>query len=1123
MIIIDAPPFSPELAPLYTRVDLTRWLGHDEIAKGEAYLDAFKEFDLGPGWVAGRVQGSRSRLYQVYGACKNGVKGPKFEGECTCPVGYRCKHIAAAFLRWLRWAEEARANASIGGPSRAVLSWLETLSQRTNGTALRQKKAAKPAQAQRLIYCVAAREGGLGITIWKARQTADQWQGGETWSNVERALKSPPKFVTEEDLPALLLLYQQGKSSTWSWYEFFLDGTHAARFLELALATDRLLPHDIGTGSRHTPISPSGPPCRLGEPRTARLVWRPWESSALKPELRFDPEARILLLTPLWYADPAHGTIGLGRLAGAEAEQGNPAWLDTLLHAPPLTPKDAPLVAEVLRERGLADYAPPTDTEARLKVVDLTPQPRLRLVTAHHRRYVSYPPYYSDFLDYAKLGFIYGGHALEPGDQDQFISEADGTILHVKRHPEAEQSAHDTLNKLGFRPTREAHLLPGEKPGGVYLTLAKDGDWAAFMEERAPRLRKEGWLIEPDHSFRHYLAEIDAWHGALEEEEEGWFSLNMGIDVAGRRLSLQPLLHELFARDRRWLAPGGLDHISDKERITLVAPEIGRIGVSATRLKPIVRTLIDLFDGAEDEQLKVSRWDAARLDELAHLADKDRWQFKGTEAVRRLAERLTVDRMVKVEPPAGFQAELRPYQRDGLSWLQYLRAQDLSGVLADDMGLGKTPQTIAHLLAEKEAGRLDAPALVVLPTSLLHNWNAELARFAPTLGVLTLHGLARKEAFASIPEHDVVLTTYPLLWRDADELKRHRYHLLILDEAQSVKNASSKASTVVRALDARHRLALTGTPLENHLGELWSLFDYLLPGFLGDNKDFTRRWRTPIEKHGDRIRAELLARRIRPFILRRRKEDVAKELPPKTVIVRSVELEAAQRDLYETVRVAMDEKVRQEIASKGFKRSQIVILDALLKLRQACCDPGLVKLQAASKVKQSAKLELLCEMLPELIAEDRRILLFSQFTSMLEIIEARLAKLKIPYLKLTGDTKDRATPVKKFQAGEVPLFLISLKAGGVGLNLTAADTVIHYDPWWNPAVENQATDRAHRIGQDKNVFVYKLVVAGSIEEKIMALQEKKAALAAGILSEDGGELAKFNESDIAALLEPLPD
>ncbi|MBM3202567.1 DEAD/DEAH box helicase, partial [Candidatus Woesearchaeota archaeon] len=507
----------------------------------------------------------------------------------------------------------------------------------------------------------------------------------------------------------------------------------------------------------------------------------------------------------------------------------------------------------------------------------------------------------------------------------------------------------------------------------------------------------------------------------------------------------------------------------------------------------------------------------------ADLAEMSRWTFKGLEAITDLAKRLQQTRGIHaITPPRGFALQLRPYQLDGLAWLQFLREQNLSGILADDMGLGKTAQALSHLLLEKESGRMNQPSLIVMPTSLIYNWRREAQKFAPDLNILSLQGGDRKENFAAIPDHDVVLTTYPLLWRDEEQLGTHEYHLLILDEAQTVKNASSQAAQVVRKLKARHRLCLTGTPLENHLGELWAQFDFLLPGFLRDSKSFNSTWRTPIEKHGDKLRRNLLARRVKPFILRRRKEEVAKELPEKTIIVRTVELEGGQRDLYEAVRTAMNEKVQQAIASQGFARSQIIILDALLKLRQVCCDPRLLKLPSAGRVKERAKLDLLMNMVPELVNEGRRILIFSQFTSMLALIEAELKKHKLGYVQLTGETRDRETVIGRFQAGEVPLFLISLKAGGVGLNLTAADTVIHYDPWWNPAVENQATDRAHRIGQTRQVFVYKLVVAGSIEEKILVLQDRKAELAAGVLSEDTEALSKFGEADISALLEPLP-
>jgi SNF2 family DNA or RNA helicase len=347
--------------------------------------------------------------------------------------------------------------------------------------------------------------------------------------------------------------------------------------------------------------------------------------------------------------------------------------------------------------------------------------------------------------------------------------------------------------------------------------------------------------------------------------------------------------------------------------------------------------------------------------------------------------------------------------------------------------------------------------------------------------------------------------------------------VLILDEAQMVKNAASRAARALRRLNSRHRLCVTGTPLENHLGELWSHFDFLMPGFLGDARSFARQWRKPIETNGETLRAQLLAQRVRPFILRRRKQDVATELPAKTEVIRRVQLQGAQRALYESVRLGCDEQVRRVLKRQSFAGAQIAILDALLKLRQVCCDPRLVKGTDIPAATESAKMTLLCDMLRELVDEGRRVLVFSQFTEMLALVHDELEAMQLPCLSFTGDTpvKERALVVQQFQAQAVPVLLLSLKAGGVGLNLTAADTVIHLDPWWNPAVERQATDRAHRIGQDQPVFVYKLVVEGSIEERMLALQERKAALAEGVLGHDADAAVKFSAEDLQGLLAPL--
>jgi SNF2 family DNA or RNA helicase len=438
------------------------------------------------------------------------------------------------------------------------------------------------------------------------------------------------------------------------------------------------------------------------------------------------------------------------------------------------------------------------------------------------------------------------------------------------------------------------------------------------------------------------------------------------------------------------------------------------------------------------------------------------------------------------------------------------------------MGLGKTVQALTHLLLEKESGRMNKPCLIIAPTSLMGNWRREVERFTPDLSVLTLQGAERKQDFDKIKDHDLILTTYPLLPRDQEVLLKTDYYYLVLDEAQVVKNPRSQAARVIREIKTGHRLCLTGTPMENHLGELWAQFDFLMPGFLGDSASFKKTYRTPIEVHGDSEQRERLSKRLRPFMLRRTKQEVATELPAKTEIIRSVPLHPKQAALYESIRITMEKKVRDAIANKGLARSHITILDALLKLRQTCCDPRTLALKEAQKINESAKLDLLMEMLPEQLEEGRRILIFSQFTRMIALMEKELKTYNIAYTKLTGQTRKRDEAIERFKNGEVDVFLISLKAGGVGLNLTEADTVIIYDPWWNPAVESQAADRVHRIGQDKPVFVYKLLTENTVEEKILAMQQKKRALADSIYNSGKKEASfKLTSEDLSDLFKPL--
>jgi len=415
------------------------------------------------------------------------------------------------------------------------------------------------------------------------------------------------------------------------------------------------------------------------------------------------------------------------------------------------------------------------------------------------------------------------------------------------------------------------------------------------------------------------------------------------------------------------------------------------------------------------------------------------------------------------------------------------------------------------------------PCLLVVPTSLVSNWLREAAHFVPTLRVLALHGPDRKQHFAAISQQDLVITTYPLLHRDHEALFAQDYDTVILDEAQNVKNPTSQAAKLIRDVSARQRLALTGTPMENNLEELWCIFDWLIPGLLGNRKSFSEKFRKPIEKDKNVTRQMVLSKRIAPFVLRRTKDQVVTDLPPRTEIVETVELAGPQRALYETVRATMHERVRQALSKKGLASSKITVLDALLKLRQACCDPQLVKLASAESISESAKRSRLMEMLESLTLEGRRVLVFSQFVEMLTLIESDIKAQGWDYLMLTGQSKRRGELVETFQTGKANIFLISLKAGGVGLNLTAADTVVLYDPWWNPAIERQAMDRAHRIGQDKPVFVHRLIAQGTVETRIAEMQARKQALMDSVFDPDATGAMDMSEDDILSLFAPIGD
>ena len=1115
-------------------LDLARLFDPGTLNRGRAYQQQGRvtalDVNMQRGLISGRVRGSGRQAYSVIVRVVPGKRqGVDVLGQCSCPVGFQCKHVVALVLE----AQSRAAPPAVAAPALElppeVQVWLSRLAQ------------ASPKDDPHLLLYVLRVDAkgyrpGVKVSAVRVRRLQSGGLGKAQGFNIGGDSRAP--YVLPEDRRIMALAKSGG------------GVTHGTE-LTLSEETGADTVAAIAASGRGRWLTPEGAVLTAAPPLDARLEWALGEDARMRVSLAGAPAGLVLLpLTPPWYLDPETGACGPVRSGLDDRAAG------LLAQAPAIAPEGAEPLADAATARAprLKLPLPPRPERRQLPAVAMVP--RLRLYSQEDTSFAAPHWYMEDEEDtlehFAVLDFVYGDTLVDPRARGEHMRlVVDGTLAERPRDMEAEKAAQDSLVAMGLGPVMDTVDMGGLwfQPGddgaddddpdafdphdiemgepGRDRGLDTDIFWLGFMRFQVPLLVAAGWRVEPDDDFQFQVAETGDW--TLDIAEGGdWLDLALGVEVDGQQVDLLPILLSVLRADPRILSPKALAEAGEEAVLPVRLADGRFIELPASRLAPLLTALVELYDPQArltgDQRLRLPRLAAG---ELAGLAESDPGlAWSGAEQALDWGRRLRdFDGIAPVTPPAGLAAELRPYQRQGLDWLQFLRDYGLGGVLADDMGLGKTIQTLAHLLVEHQSGRADRPSLVVAPTSLMFNWRREAARFAPDLKVLTLHGPERAKGFDAIPAHDLVLTTYPLLPRDLEALTAHAYHLLILDEAQAIKNPKAKAAQAVRAIDARHRVCLSGTPLENHLGELWALFDFLMPGVLGDERQFKRVFRNPIEREGDSARGDSLRRRVAPFLLRRTKELVASELPPKTEILREVPLARDQRDLYETLRLALHQKVREEVARRGLAQSGIVILDALLKLRQVCCDPRLVSLPSAARVKGSAKLELLMELLPELLEEGRRVLLFSQFTSMLALIEEALGERGIKpgsgYVKLTGQTRKRDEAVDAFQSGQAPLFLISLKAGGSGLNLTAADTVIHYDPWWNPAAERQATDRAHRIGQDKPVFVYKLLTEGTVEQRVAELQARKQALADAMLEGGGAAAGALSQADLELLFSPV--
>jgi hypothetical protein len=618
------------------------------------------------------------------------------------------------------------------------------------------------------------------------------------------------------------------------------------------------------------------------------------------------------------------------------------------------------------------------------------------------------------------------------------------------------------------------------------------------------KLKAEGWIVQSDLDINALqIAEAPLKIVAslkFADDSVDQFTMRVSGAVGEARIDIDTVQQELMLGKKYLWVEGA-----------------GYVEIPLAEILMFTKTLqaFNKEDLGEDTYL-IKTYQAGLVSELIELGV----QTEMSPRFQKFWNLITAfNQLEDVDVPAEVQAELRPYQKHGFNWLWFLYTYGLNGILADDMGLGKTLQTLVTLKKAKDQdGQM--PSLIVCPTSVVFNWQKETEKFTPDLSVMNLTGSDRLRQLKTIPKTDIIITSYALLRRDYKILRQLPFRYIILDESQNIKNIETQTAQASKELNAQHRLALSGTPVENRLTELWSAFDFLMPGLLMDLEEFKYQYVTPIEERGNQDAERRLKKQISPFILRRLKRDVAKDLPDKVENIKYCELLPEQQTLYMDIL----EKTREEMNSKMTAQggvNQSMMLSALLRLRQVCCHPDLLKSSFAHEGVGSGKFLELQEMLLDIIDEGHRVLLFSQFVEMLDIVKQWLESRGIRHEYLTGQTQDRQARVERFnQDSSIPVFLISLKAGGTGLNLTGADYVIHYDPWWNPAAEEQATDRAHRIGQTKTVFVYRFIARGTVEEKIMRLKEKKQNLVDSVISVDRDLAKKISFEDLKDIMTP---
>jgi superfamily II DNA or RNA helicase len=1122
-----------------------RELSAPEWSKGRAYLygNRVRELECDATSATAKVKGSARSPYLVMIDWSE-AQSERFLGAgCTCPryddVG-SCKHIAATLLEmdrqglaenvpgqgrltivepnaWIGEGEYADPadDADLGD---ADDNWDDqylppfgsnsipaaaAFNRRTNRpsakpkddwkqrlTAIRAKlesellgRQSAPSSAatkkpRDIFYCLnleQAKSGRFVVDLLQRERLAEGKRGKIKPLNVSQndlALHGE----MDRDLLGLLLLAPVVYSG-YGWYPSYYSGDRASKYCVREELAEFILPRLCASGRFGLPAPPdsASPITPLAWDHGAEWQFRLRAAAGPTPKSwRVSGE----LFCEADSADPADAIL-IGQravvIAGRAARLAagvSATWLSHLARSGPILIRHNEVDSFVTEFCGLSEL-PPLEWPAEWSWTTLrsAPKPCVKITSRTHGRINA------DFT--AKVRFQYEGLVVELSDTRAAVVDSERRCL-LARDRAAEAAYAAQLRTFGFRNP------------GYYSDC--DAELARRKFSAAvDQLLAAGWHVEADgQSVRTPGAiTINVKSGV------DWFDLEGGCDFGGVTATLPELL---AAVDQ------GKDFVvlGDGSRGMLPAEWLKRYAPLAD------------FGESKEGVLRFSTTQAALLDALLAAQPNVQYDVAFTRVRRKLNEFAGI---APTQEPATFAGTLRDYQREGLGWLNFLREFGWGGCLADDMGLGKTVQVLALLESRRTrrttSGQGRRPSLVVVPKSLVFNWLDEAKRFTPRLRTLDYTGLDRAVRLEQTPQCDLIVTTYGTLRRDVVKLREMRFDYVILDESQAIKNAASQSAKACRLLQADHRLAMTGTPVENHLDELWSLFEFLNPGMLGRGRLSALAGKT---RGGDGVSLELLRKALRPYMLRRTKQQVLRELPEKTEQTLHCSLEGDQLRYYQELRDHYRAVLTKQIDKLGIKKSKIHVLEALLRLRQAACHPGLINSNQASS--SSAKLDLLLEQLREVFAEGHKALVFSQFTSLLAIVRQSLDREKIVYEYLDGKTRDRQARVTRFQSdSDCRLFLISLKAGGHGLNLTAADYVFILDPWWNPAVEMQAIDRAHRIGQTKPVFAYRLIAKGTVEEKIIELQQQKRELAEAIITADDRLLANLTADDLRMLLE----